>query len=91
MTSYSQIEQRLMTHMESGMRDVQLCRFLREKANWQQRDSLMHHCGFPDPARNPVSAYVSFENAILRIDRQLRREGQRIERSDGWLRIVGAA
>lgn len=62
----------------SGERMIRLYRFLRDHGP-RHRDHVMHYCGFRSPKLQPVVAYVEFANAVLRLDRILRRYGRCVE------------
>src|SRR5690606_2920766 len=56
---------------------IRLYRFLRDHGP-VHRDRIMHCCDFPSPERQPVCAYVEFQNAVMRIDAILRRNGRMV-------------
>ena len=58
-----------------GGRIYRLYRFLTEHGP-VHRERIIHWCGFPSPKQEPVSAYVQFHNAILRLETLLHRHGR---------------
>lgn len=61
-------------------REIRLYRYLCQLPGWNPRDRLMHWTDFPDPKRHPVIAYVEFQNAVMRLNSRLHREGKQIVR-----------
>lgn len=72
---------------KNGPRLLTLYRYLRNNRGPKPRDTIMKWTGFPAPADQPVCAYVSFANAIMRLDQVLRGRGKSICRRDEmyWL------
>jgi len=53
-------------------------KYLQENPKPQPRDRIMHWTGFPSPKAQPVLAYASFQNTVMRINQKLAAHGQRI-------------
>lgn len=49
--------------------------YLRDHPDPQPRDLIMHYTGFPSPLAEPVSAYVMFQNAVIRVNAALASRG----------------
>lgn len=61
--------------------DRSLYRILREAGTWMQRDNIMRCAGFLSPKDHPVSAYVEFQCAVMRVNRLIRPWRMRIRKS----------
>lgn len=89
MTKISAVESDVSTADSYG-RLTRLYRYLRDNGP-TRRDRLMHFTGFPSPKEQPISAYVEFENEIMRLDRVLRRHGRWIIGVDDRTEIYSLA
>lgn len=59
-------------------REIRIFRYLVQNPGFQPRDNIMHWTGFPSPKAQPVSAYVEFHNALMRLNGRIRRMGYEI-------------
>jgi len=80
MTRFTSQEQALMSGDPRDVLDVRVYRFLKRNPGQHQRDRIMDCCGFSDPKREPVLAYVAFANSVIRLNARLRRFGVAIVR-----------
>ena len=73
---------------EQDYRDSRLRVCMRaHSGRWIARDSIMHACGFDNPKKQPVGAYVQFHNSLIRVNQQLKTEGLKIARSEDGAEI----
>lgn len=69
-------------------RDYRLRVYMRANSgSWIARDHIMSACGFDNPQKQPVGAYVQFHNSLIRVNQQLKAEGLKIARSEDGAEI----
>lgn len=69
-------------------RDYRLRVYMRANSgSWISHDGIMHACGFDNPKKQPVGAYVQFQNSLIRVNQQLKTEGLKIARSEDGAEI----
>ncbi len=70
------------SHLDNPLDRALLAYFFDRKGDWLDRNKAMKQCGFDDPAKQPVGAYVQFAHSVARVNHQIAYRGLAIVRDE---------
>lgn len=70
------------SHLENPLDRALLAYFHDRKGKWIDRNLVMKACGFDDPAKQPVGAFVQFHSSVNRVNAEIAYRGLAVIRSE---------